>query len=219
VIKLKKTLYLFSLILLFVGCANSQVKNFKSSSLEGKKTVIIEEIVEETSDSILGERTKKIIKRTPTTTEAITLSEQNNFEDENFAINFVFNSNNIDISIKNKSETDGSFFTDYSYYQTLDNKKYRMFLLESWKGSSKSIRTQISPVITKSSTTVLNFTPESCIDFSAGTGAENYTYWQRGTLLSTTIGKKAVQDYVEILIPIKLNSNIYSYLFKVKLSK
>lgn len=216
---MKKILCLFSLILFFVGCANSQVKNFKTSSLEGKKTVLLEEIVEETSDTLLGEKTKKIIKRTAITTQTITLSEQNSFEDENFVINFTFNSNNMDISIKNKSESDASFFTDYSYYTTVDNRKYRMILLESWKGNTKSIKTQVSPAITKSETTVLNITPESCIDFSAGTGAENYTYWQRGTLISSTIGKKAVNDYVEILIPIKLNSNIYSYLFKVKLSK
>ena len=217
--KLKKTLCLFSLILLFVGCANSQPKNFKATSLEGKKTTITEEVVEETSDSILGEQTKKTIKRTPLTSSAIMLSENSSFEDENFAINFTFNTNNIDITLKNKSETDAFLFTDYSYYITLDNRKYRMLLLESWKDNKGSIRSQPSPGIAKLSTVTFNLTPESCIDFSAGTGAENYSYWQRGTLLSTTTGKKSVQDFVEILIPIKSGSNIYTYLFKVKLSK
>lgn len=216
---MKKVLLMLSTILLVAGCANSNLKSYKASPIEGKKTVIVEEIVEETSDTIIGERTKKVIKRTPTTSSAITLTENSSFEDENFALNFKFNSNNIDVTIKNKKDTDASFFTDYSYYLTPDSKKYRMILLESWKGNNKLINSQQSLIIAKNSTITLNLTPESCIDFSAGTGSDNYVYWQKGSLNSVTLGKKAVNDYVEFLIPIKSESNIFAYLFKVKLTK
>ncbi len=215
---MKKTLFLFSLILLVAGCAGTKVKSFKAVPMDGKKTVLEEKIVEEVTDSLIGERIKKSIVRTAVTSSAITLSEQNSYEDENFKINFKFNSNNIDLTINNKREVDASFLADYSYYTSYDATKYKLFLLDSWKDNKKIIKSQVSPVIPKVTSTTINLTPEICIDSSIGSGTDNYQYWQRGTLASNTIGKKAVNDYVEILIPIKCESNVYSYLFKVKLT-
>ena len=217
---MKKILILFFLIFLLTACSNSRTKgSYKAVGIEGNKTTIVEEIVEETTLTLLGESTKKVIKRNPKDNLVITLNEDGGFSDEMFDLKFNFKLNYFDLTINNKTDVNVSYLSDYAYFLATDGKKYNLVLESNWKNAKGVVRTQEPVVLAGKTTTVLNLTPILNLDYSMGYALDSILYWRYKDLLATPQGVKAVNDFVEILIPFKSGNQITTYRFKLKLNR
>lgn len=217
---MKKILLFIFAMLLLTACSNSRTKgSYKATAIEGNKSTIVEEVVEETTLSLLGESTKKVIKRNPKDSSAITLNSDGAFSDEMFDIKFDFKLNYFDLTVNNKTDVNVSYLSDYAYFLATDGKKYNLVLEPSWKNAKGVVRTQEPVVMLGKSSTVLNLTPVLNLDYSMGSALDSVIYWRYKNLLSTPQGVKAVNDFVEILIPFKSGNQITTYKFKLKLNR
>ena len=217
---MKKNLILIFAIFLLTACSNSRTKgSYKAVGIEGNKTTIVEEIVEETTLTLLGESTKKVIKRNPKDNLVITLNEDGGFSDEMFDLKFNFKLNYFDLTINNKTDVNVSYLSDYAYFLATDGKKYNLVLESNWKNAKGVVRTQEPVVLAGKTTTVLNLTPILNLDYSMGSALDSILYWRYKDLLATPQGVKAVNDFVEILIPFKSGNQITTYRFKLKLNR
>jgi len=217
---MKKILILIFAIFLLTACSNSRTKgSYKAVGIEGNKTTIVEEIVEETTLTLLGESTKKVIKRNPKDNLVITLNEDGGFSDEMFDLKFNFKLNYFDLTINNKTDVNVSYLSDYAYFLATDGKKYNLVLESNWKNAKGVVRTQEPVVLAGKTTTVLNLTPILNLDYSMGSALDSILYWRYKDLLATPQGVKAVNDFVEILIPFKSGNQITTYRFKLKLNR
>ncbi len=217
---MKKILLFILAMLLLTACSNSTTKgSYKATAIEGNKSVIVEEIVEETTLTLLGESTKKVIKRNQKESSAITLNEDGTFSDDMVDIKFDFKLNYFDLTINNKSELNVNYLSDYAYFLAVDGKKYNLVLESNWKGAKGVVRTQEPIVIPAKSSVALNLTPLLNLDYSMGSALDSIIYWRYKNLLATPQGVKVVNDFVEILIPLKANNEIITYKFKLKLNR
>ncbi len=213
----KSALILFAAIFL-TACSSNPIKgNFKAQMVNGNKTTIVEEMVEETTVGLLGESTKKTLKRNQKDSVSIELNSDNSYSDDVLSVKFDFQLNYFDVTVINNSDKPIEYFSDYAYFLGVDEKKYNLVIEKNWKEPQGIVKSQDNIVIDKHSTAFLNLTPMLNLDFSLGTSLDSVHYWRQKNLLATTQGFTAKKDYVEIMLPFKRGNEIYTYQFKLHL--
>ena len=213
----KSALILFAAIFL-TACSSNPIKgNFKAQMVNGNKTTIVEEMVEETTVGLLGESTKKTLKRNQKDSVSIELNSDNSYSDDVLSVKFDFQLNYFDVTVINNSDKPIEYFSDYAYFLGVDEKKYNLVIEKNWKEPQGIVKSQDNIVIDKHSTAFLNLTPMLNLDFSLGTSLDSVHYWRQKNLLATTQGFIVKKDYVEIMLPFKRGNEIYTYQFKLHL--
>jgi uncharacterized protein YcfL len=100
----KSALILFAAIFL-TACSSNPIKgNFKAQMVNGNKTTIVEEMVEETTVGLLGESTKKTLKRNQKDSVSIELNSDNSYSDDVLSVKFDFQLNYFDVTVINNSD-------------------------------------------------------------------------------------------------------------------
>lgn len=213
----KSALILFAAIFL-TACSSNPIKgNFKAQMVNGNKTTIVEEMVEETTVGLLGESTKKILKRNQKDSVSIELNSDNSYSDENISLKFNFSLNYFEVDVKNLSNSNIEYLCDYAYFKGIDDEKYNLICESNWKDPKEVIRSQNNITIQQDLTTTLNLTPMLNLDYSLGTSLDSVHYWRQKNLLSTAKENPVKKDYVEIMLPFKRGNEIYTYQFKLHL--
>lgn len=184
----KSALILFAAIFL-TACSSNPIKgNFKAQMVNGNKTTIVEEMVEETTVGLLGESTKKTLKRNQKDSVSIELNSDNSYSDDVLSVKFDFQLNYFDVTVINNSDKPIEYFSDYAYFLGVDEKKYNLVIEKNWKEPQGIVKSQDNIVIDKHSTAFLNLTPMLNLDFSLGTSLDSVHYWRQKNLLATTQG-------------------------------
>lgn len=100
--------------------------------VNGNKTTIVEEMVEETTVGLLGESTKKILKRNQKDSVSIELNSDNSYSDDVLSVKFDFQLNYFDVTVINNSDKPIEYFSDYAYFLGVD-EKYNLVIEKNWK--------------------------------------------------------------------------------------